>query len=164
MRAEFRTLRRGACAGQSGFTILELLLAVAVMALLGAISVPLYTTFVDRARVGAAITDIGELDMRIERHVSNNFTLPDNLNELAEGAGLDPWGQPYQYTRIRGNAAPGLRGRLRKDRNLVPINSDYDLYSFGADGDSRPPLAARPSHDDVVRAADGSFVGSAAEF
>ena len=84
---------------------------------------------------------------------------PDSLDELPGEALADPWGRPSQYLRIAGNNTPGLRGRLRKDRNLVPINSDYDLYSFGEDGDSRPPLTARPSRDDRVRAADGSFVG-----
>ncbi|MCI1277793.1 MAG: prepilin-type N-terminal cleavage/methylation domain-containing protein [Nitrospira sp.] len=52
----------------------------------------------------------------------------------------------------------------RKDRFLHPINSDYDLYSMGKDGESMEPLTARKSHDDVIRANDGSFVGLAVEF
>lgn len=147
-----------------GFTLLELLLALAIVGLLGGISIPIYAAFVERANVAQAIADIGMIDMRIERFVSNNFRPPDSLDELPGAAPADPWGRPYQYLRIAGNATPGLTGRLRKDRNLVPINSDYDLYSVGADGDSRPPLAARPSRDDIVRAADGSFVGSAEDF
>ena len=147
-----------------GFTLIELLLAVAIMALLSGIAIPTYNSFVDRARVGEAIADIGMLDMRIERFISNNFALPDDLNELEGGIALDPWGQPYQYLRIRGNNQGGLLGQLRKDRNLVPINSDYDLYSVGENGDTRPPLGASPSRDDIVRAADGSFVGPAEDF
>ncbi len=147
-----------------GFTLIELLLAMAIMALLSGIAIPTYNSFVDRARMGEAIADIGMLDMRIERFISNNFALPDDLNELDGDVGLDPWGQPYQYLRIRGNNQNGLRGQLRKDRNLVPINSDYDLYSVGENGVSRPPLQVRPSRDDIVRAADGSFIGSAEDF
>jgi len=149
---------------EKGFTLLELLLALAIVALLGGISIPIYGAFVERANVAQAVADIGMIDMRIERHISNTFSLPDSLDELAGTALTDPWGRPYQYLRIAGNATPGLRGRLRKDRNLVPINSDYDLYSFGEDGDSRPPLTALPSRDDIIRAADGSFVGSAEDF
>ena len=52
----------------------------------------------------------------------------------------------------------------RKDRFLHPINSDYDLYSMGKDGESVEPLTAKKSHDDVIRANDGSFVGLAVEF
>ena len=147
-----------------GFTILELLIALAVLSILSAMAIPAYDRFSERARVGQAVADIGELDMEIEKFLANNFTYPGSLDDLPSGTPLDPWGQPYQYLQIRNNDEPGLRGRLRKDRNLVPINSDYDLYSMGADGATRPPLTARPSQDDVVRAGDGGFVGVAEEF
>ena len=147
-----------------GFTILELLLALAVMSLLTGIAVPVYTSFVERAMIAQAVADIGTIDMKLERHFSNNFSYPDSLDDLVGNIPPDPWGRDYQFLLIRGNNEPGLRGRLRKDRNLVPINSDYDLYSIGDDGQSRPPLTARASQDDVIRASDGGFVGSAVEF
>ena len=56
------------------------------------------------------------------------------------------------------------RGDARKDRHLNPINSDYDLYSMGKNRDSKKPLQNPKSHDDVVRANDGSFVGLATDF
>lgn len=52
----------------------------------------------------------------------------------------------------------------RKDRFLHPINSDYDLYSRGKDGESVEPLTAQKSHDDVIRANDGAFIGLAKFF
>jgi general secretion pathway protein G len=55
-------------------------------------------------------------------------------------------------------------GQVRKDRNLVPINSRYDLYSMGADGRSVPPLTAQESRDDIIRANDGGYVGLAAGY
>jgi general secretion pathway protein G len=147
-----------------GFTLLELLIALSVLGLLSAIAVPLYGAIANRAAVAQATADISMLDMRLERYFSNNFDYPDSLDELGGGQLLDPWGQPYQYLKIRGNDSPGLSGQLRKDRNLVPINSDFDLYSLGADGATRPPLTAPPSRDDIVRAADGSFVGVGEDF
>ena len=72
------------------------------------------------------------------------------------------WFEPDSaYAAGAGN---GSAGRPRKDRFLHPINSDYDLYSMGKDGESVEPLTARKSQDDVIRANDGSFVGLAAEF
>ena len=53
---------------------------------------------------------------------------------------------------------------MRKDRNLVPINTDYDLYSKGPDGASSPPLTARAGQDDIVRANDGAYIGVAADY
>lgn len=78
------------------------------------------------------------------------------------GHGVWQWILPSEaYAAAGGNAS---RGRPRKDRFLHPINSDYDLYSMGKDGESVEPLTARKSHDDVIRANDGSFVGLAVEF
>ncbi len=52
----------------------------------------------------------------------------------------------------------------RKDRFLHPINSDYDLYSMGKDGRTTEALTAKMSHDDIIRANDGGFVGLASQF
>ncbi|MDH5499215.1 MAG: hypothetical protein OEY12_17445, partial [Nitrospira sp.] len=55
-------------------------------------------------------------------------------------------------------------GGARKDRFLVPLNSDFDVYSMGKDRASTMPLAAAQSHDDVLRASDGGFYGLAKNF
>lgn len=57
-----------------------------------------------------------------------------------------------------------MMGNARKDRFLVPINSDFDLYSVGPDGLTQASLANRDSLDDVIRAADGAFYGLAENF
>ena len=44
---------------------------------------------------------------------------------------------------------------------MVPINEFFDLYSMGADGKSVSPLTAQASHDDIIRAYDGQYVGIA---
>jgi len=69
----------------------------------------------------------------------------------------DPWGNPYQYLRVTGSN----RGALRKDRFLVPINSDFDLYSMGPDGETVLALTAKAARDDIIRANDGGYVGVA---
>jgi len=55
-------------------------------------------------------------------------------------------------------------GQKRKDKNLVPINSDYDLYSMGPDGKTTSALTAAISQDDIVRGRDGIFIGLAADY
>ncbi|MBW2244968.1 MAG: prepilin-type cleavage/methylation domain-containing protein, partial [Deltaproteobacteria bacterium] len=54
--------------------------------------------------------------------------------------------------------------QARKDRFLVPINTSFDLYSMGKDGQTRAPLNPPVSRDDVVRANDGSFIGLAERY
>ena len=82
------------------------------------------------------------------------------LVEAGLGNPIDPWGNPYRYVPV--DSVP--KGQLRKDKALVPVNTDYDLYSMGADGKSQAPFTAKASQDDIVRAKDGAFVGLAKYF
>jgi general secretion pathway protein G len=63
-----------------------------------------------------------------------------------------------------GGGGDNVIGSARKDRFMVPINSDYDLYSAGPDGETRAPLQVPVSRDDVIRAGDGSYYGIAEKF
>ena len=53
---------------------------------------------------------------------------------------------------------------VRKDHNLVPLNTDFDLYSMGPDGESASPLTAKASRDDIIRANNGSYIGTATNY
>jgi general secretion pathway protein G len=142
----------------AGFSLLELMIVVVVVGLLATLAVPAYNGFIDKARIKSAIGDIGSLHIKLEEfRIKNNDQLPANLNELNIDVPLDPWGEPYEYLNIQA-AGPGAGG-LRKDGQLNPLNTDYDLYSLGADGSSSGPLSARASRDDIVRANNGAFIG-----
>ena len=148
---------------RNGFTLLELLAAIVAIGLMAAIALPAYTGAVEKARIGAAIGDLARIDGALERYRSNSAlsVLPANLGELGMGEFDDPWGNPYQYLNIEVGVNQGL---VRKDRNLVPLNTDYDLYSMGKDGASKKPLTAADSRDDILRAGNGGFIGSAEDF
>ena len=145
----------------SGFSAIELMLAIAIIAVLALVAVPSYSAYVERTRVAQATTDIRAINALISRYYQDQHDYPDSLAQVGGGGRLDPWGQPYAYHVLR--TAADLSS-ARKDKNLVPINSDYDLYSVGKDHASRPPLLARQSRDDVVRANDGAFVGLASSY
>ncbi len=144
-----------------GFTLLELLLVVAILGVLGAIAMPIYSSYLTDSRNKSAIFEIRQLEIRLisYRYEGNQF--PDQL-EMLGSVPLDPWGRPYQYTLIEGKPLSGP-GRVtpRKNRSLHPLNSDYDLYSLGADGNTNLALTAGASHDDIIRANDGAYVGLA---
>lgn len=146
-----------------GITLIELLIAVVVVGLLSAIAIPTYQSYVDRARNAQAIADIALIASTIERYRSVHFRLPPDLAALGAAIPPDPWGNEYRYLNIE-NGGPGITGKARKDRNLVPINSDYDLYSMGRDGKTATPLPAEPARDDVIRAMNGSFIGLARDY
>jgi general secretion pathway protein G len=145
----------------AGFTLLELALIGIVLAVLAAIAVPTYKGHIDRLKVGQAASDLRDIALAIERfRTTNSFSPPDSLAQLTGIPLTDPWGNPYQYLHF----GTGPPGKIRKDHNLHPLNSEFDLYSLGADGKSSPPLTAKPSQDDVIWARDGGFVGLASDF
>ena len=145
---------------QSGVELLELLIVLAIIGVVAFIAVPIYTSYRDKVNIATAVADITTIEHSIEQYYQENNSYPDFLVDVKKASLLDPWKHPYQYLRIAGANLKGL-GALRKDKNRVPINTDYDLYSMGKDGKSVSPLTAKMSRDDIVRAYNGKFIGLA---
>jgi general secretion pathway protein G len=148
---------------EGGFSLLELLIVVAIIALTAFIAVPGYRNYVYRGQVASAIADVKELEMTIERFRTQNGRLPADLAEIDRTDTLDPWENRYRYLLIEG-MPNSIRGQARKDRNLAPINTDFDLYSVGRDGRTSKPVVAAASLDDIVRGRSGGWVGLGADF
>lgn len=138
-----------------GFTLVELLIVIAILATLSAIALPVFSSYIERAQLSKVKGEIRMLSREIDAFKIEKNRLPATLGELGLGAILDPWGNPYQYLPVEGTP----QGKLRKDHSMVPVNQDYDLYSMGPDGDSKSPFTAKASRDDIVRANDGQYIG-----
>lgn len=139
-----------------GLTVIELLVVVAILGILISIAIPNYTSALYKSEVSDAISDINFLEKEIMIYRLDWGKHPDSLADIGRENFLDPWGNPYRYLSFDNLKG---KGKMRKDRYLVPLNSDYDLYSVGKDGKTATPLTAKISHDDVVRANDGGFIG-----
>lgn len=152
------TLRRPSC---RGFTLIELTLVVAVVAVLALLAFPKYADYKERVRVTQARQDIVLMSVTIALYWNDARDYPSSLAVVGLDSRLDPWGRPYRYLNLQGGHG---HGHARKDHSLVPINTDFDLYSMGPDGRSAPPLTAQHSRDDIVRANNGQFVGVASTY
>jgi general secretion pathway protein G len=154
-------LSRNRKRGDAGVTLLELMAVIAVIGVMLAIALPSYGRYVARANTSAAIADIARIHLAIETYSMNHDAPPPDLAAIGKAGTLDPWGQPYVYLSFTGLNG---KGAMRKDKNLVPINTEYDLYSVGPDGESVPPLTAKASRDDIVMANDGGYIGVASDY
>jgi len=146
-----------------GFTLIEIMIVVAIIGTLSSIAMPNYLKYKEKGKIALALTDIRIIEKTISIYAIDTGGLPDSLNDLSISNTIDPWVNPYQYLRIDGGDVKG-KGKIRKDHFMVPINTDYDLYSMGKDGESHSPFTAQASQDDIVRANNGRFLGLVSDY
>jgi general secretion pathway protein G len=129
----FDSMRRS---WQPGFTLIEIMVVVVILAILAALIVPKVISRPDEARVIGARHDVGAIVQALKLYRLDNGRYPTTEQGLAalvtrpaiapvpgnwkaggylERLPRDPWGNPYQYLN------PGLRGEV-------------DVFSYGADG------------------------------
>ena len=144
----------------AGFTLVESLLVVALIGVLSAIAYPKYNSYRDRARAFQAVQDINAMSALVKNRWNDARAYPESLDEMQLDGRLDPWGSPYAYYNVESNG----KGHARKDKALNPINTDFDLYSLGPDKKTKPQISQKDSVDDVIRASNGAFIGTASSF
>lgn len=150
-------------AGTKGFGRLDLMLALIIASLLAALAVPVYGEFANRAKVSRASEEVAALGRRIESYCkANEGRCPTSLDDLPGPVSRDPWGSRYHYVNLSFGDAADEPFRTGDDRK--PLNTDFDLYSMGADQSTMSWLSASVSRDDVIRANNGVFVGLAEEY
>jgi general secretion pathway protein G len=145
----------------AGFTLLELMFAVAVLGIMAALAHGQFTKYVERSKIAVAKADIVTMTVDVLRYqTSHEGRLPETLTDIGRAEFLDPWQRPYHYVNLTGAS----KGKARKDHRLNPINSDYDLFSAGKDGVYKPQISQKDSLDDVIRARDGAYIDVARDF
>ncbi len=115
---------------QRGFTLVELLLVLVILALIGGLVLPGIIGKAEGAKVKAAASQIDRIAMAVESYYLDTGTIPESLDQLVDEPGdadgwngpyikrstlKDPWGREYEYR------SPGEHG-------------DFDVLSLGADG------------------------------
>jgi type IV pilus assembly protein PilE len=99
-----------------GFTLVEVMIVVAIVAILGAISIPVYNNYVETAQGAAARANVESLRLALENHFLDNRTyvagdwIPSGANTLETGAlGWHPDGDDSNYNY---NVAVGPTGSI----------------------------------------------------
>src|SRR5262245_55916063 len=101
----------GGC-GARGVTLLELVFGIFIVGILLGVGIPSYRAYVERARVTAAIGDIGGIHVRIQAYIAANYDPPPNLATIGMDGRVDPWGNAYVYLSFTGLKG---KGKMRKD-------------------------------------------------
>ncbi len=120
---------------QKGFTLIELMVVVVIMAVLAAMVVPKLMERPDEARIVKAKQDITSIGSALQLYRLDNFVypttdqglealsveptadpVPKNWKQVLDRMPVDPWGNPYLYL------IPGEHG-------------DFDVFTYGADNE-----------------------------
>lgn len=159
---------------QSGVTAFDLLIALVIAAILVTIATPLFGSSAPdcenpnarqgpliRAKIAQITADLGKIHLAASKFELSNNRYPANLAEIGMDTLRDPWGNPYRYLVVFGRQDVGP---VRKDHNLKPVNTGYDVYSTGPDGTTATPFTSTLGKDDIVMAGDGDYFGLACQY
>lgn len=144
-----------------GYTLIEMMAVMTIIGSLTGMALPKLHDALDRAKEAKAIGDIRAIQIDLMSAEGGEEGLPATLAGVGRSGMLDPWGNPYIYTPFGDSNGNGGK---RKDKFIVPLNTTFDLYSMGKDGRTALPLTAKASHDDIVRADDGGYIGLGKKF
>ncbi len=119
---------------QTGFTLLEVMVVVVIIAIMAAAIGPKLLGNIEKASISRAKTDIKSITSMLQLYKAENYFYPStdqglealvrkpdgdptpkNWRQLSDKTPLDPWENPYKYLN------PGSHGEI-------------DVYSFGPDG------------------------------
>jgi general secretion pathway protein G len=135
-----------------GFSLIELLVIVAIIGILATIALPAYSKIKDLAKNARAESEIRMIEKGIALYMVDHAALPNESDVFANQSRIDPWGNEYQYHKITDPADPGAYATI-SGGDLV--NSDYDLYSKGKDGQTTYEILVEgTSSDDLIRCSE----------
>ena len=75
---------------QRGFTLIELMIVIAVVAILGAIALPAYGDYVRRGQLPEAFTNLSDLRVKMEQYYQDNRSYGNTGNTVCANTATNP--------------------------------------------------------------------------
>ena len=119
---------------QSGFTLLEMMIAMFIVIILLSVALPTYQRSVQQARETVLKENLFQMRRAIDQYGADKGKLPQSLNDLVEGGYLrelpiDPISESREWTEIAGEDV----NSTENEQGLKDVKS----RATGEDGDGK---------------------------
>lgn len=119
---------------RGGFTLIEIMVVVVIIALLASMGIGLYMERLKDARITLTKAAIKETVDALDMYKMKNAKYPDKLDELLGGFlkanPVDSWGHPLVYRKGGGSGRKFEVGSLGGDNQPGGTDEDADIWSY----------------------------------
>ena len=120
---------------RAGFSLIEIVIAVTIMAIIAALVVPNVTSYYRKARVKATHVALANVQNALQSFHADTGTYPTTLSELrvrpADEKVAKRWEGPY----LSNDPVDGFRNEIQYTVNPKGVQPPYELYSWGSQGE-----------------------------
>ncbi|HZW61492.1 MAG TPA: type II secretion system major pseudopilin GspG [Candidatus Babeliales bacterium] len=124
---------------RAGFTLVEILIALAIIAIIGAIGIPSYLSYTKKANKQQTEANIRVLSAAIESYQTDIGQLPETLEDLVRKPFNEELAKNWPGNYLKGKTVPKDAWKHPFHYAVTPGQEHpYELYSYGPNGKSAP--------------------------
>jgi len=124
---------------RSGFSLIEIMIAVAIMAILAAVAVPAFLNYLEQSKESSTKSNLAVIKGGIQSYYLQIGKYPGKLNDLVERPkdeeAASKWRTPFIENEI---PLDGWGNKFQYKVTPEGAQHAYELYSFGSKGKSAP--------------------------
>ena len=119
--------------GQSGFSLIEMLVVMGIIGIVLSVMTPNYSRVLSQAKVSKAKMEVVHISNAVNMYYMDNNAYPTSLSQLTTGGSnaylkalpLDPWQHAYVYSNntVRSYGADGTAGGTLLNADIISTNN-----------------------------------------